>query len=366
MFVDPSRAVGVSLSLAGVLTLLVGTYLLFTGVAAIGFARARRLASPPAPAEWPLVTVVIPPQASTDAVLSVLQDCEYPADKLDILLFSDDPVSSASSEPGELPQIRLLPLSDPGASPADGLLPRVLDTAKGEILLHAPVDGEVSSEWIQSMVRHCRAHPPVVVGPTIIEHEDLFLPRLQALSHLGHIAWRIGGRHVGLPASYPSSHWAARLDWLNAHDNPASVFDAPFAEEPITFSPAPETVVAQPPASSFPTFFQRVVTGFAHTFRAPARSVVAQGISVWLLHTVLLLCGVVAVALPAWRQPTLLALLAKMGGDVLLTLPAAKQYGQRGLFRSLVPTELLLVITLPFAGLWALLRPPGTPKVDAL
>jgi hypothetical protein len=62
----------------------------------------------------------------------------------------------------------------------------------------------------------------------------------------------------------------------------------------------------------------------------------------------------VAIILPAWRQPTLLALVGKMGADVLLTLPAAKLYGQRDLLRSIVSTVLMQVVALPLAGLWAL------------
>ncbi|MFB6278685.1 MAG: hypothetical protein ABEK75_04220, partial [Salinibacter sp.] len=92
----------------------------------------------------------------------------------------------------------------------------------------------------------------------------------------------------------------------------------------------------------------------ARSSRDPSWIVRGQAAGLWLLHATLLACSVVAVARPAWRQPTLLALVGKMGADVLLTLPAAKLYGQRDLLRSIVSTVLVQVVALPFAGLWAL------------
>jgi len=95
-------------------------------------------------------------------------------------------------------------------------------------------------------------------------------------------------------------------------------------------------------------------------FRSSSWLVRAQGIGLWLLHSVLLACALVAVAVPAWRQPTLLALVATMGANVVLALPAAKHYGQRGLLRSVVPTVLMLVLALPVAGLWAVTLPSSS------
>jgi hypothetical protein len=40
-----------------------------------------------------------------------------------------------------------------------------------------------------------------------------------------------------------------------------------------------------------------------------------------------------------------------MGADLLLTLPAARHFGQGRLLRSAVPTELLLLLAVPIAGL---------------
>jgi len=293
----------------------------------------------------------------------MLEACDYPADRLDILVFSDEPRASHSSKEGTAPSVRTLPLSETPSGPFPVPLERVLSTAEGEVLLNMPADGEVSSEWIRSMVRHCTAQTPVVVGPTVIEHEDLFLPRLQALSHLGRLAWTAGSFQFPLPVSCPTSNWAARFDWLTHHDDPASFWERTFDHGPLQFTPDKEAVLARSPAATFEDVFQRLADGFKRTFRASNSSVQAQGIGLWLLHTVLLGGGVVAVALPAWRQPTLLALVALMLTNVVLALPAAKHYGQRGLLRSIVPGELMLVFTLPIAGVWALVA--SFPEVES-
>jgi hypothetical protein len=293
----------------------------------------------------------------------MLEACDYPADRLDILVFSDEPRASHSSKEGTAPSVRTLPLSETPSGPFPVPLERVLSTAEGEVLLNMPADGEVSSEWIRSMVRRCTAQTPVVVGPTVIEHEDLFLPRLQALSHLGRLALTAGLSHVGIPSPVEASNRAARVD----PSPPDSAKDAATGHArgvlPPAVNPEADAVVARPPVSSFEALLRRLAQGFRRTLHSSSWLVRGQGIGLWLLHSVLLTCSVVAVAVPAWRQPTLLALVALMLTNVVLALPAAKHYGQRGLLRSIVPGELMLVLTVPIAGLCALMSrnsPPGS------
>ena len=115
--------------------------------------------------------------------------------------------------------------------------------------------------------------------------------------------------------------------------------------------------MARSAVNSFESFLERLAQELRRTAQSHSWLTWVQGVGLWLVHSVLFACALVAIAVPAWRQPTLLALVAKMGADVILTLPAAKHYGQRGLFRSLVPTELMLVLALPVAGLWAVTFP---------
>jgi hypothetical protein len=135
---------------------------------------------------------------------------------------------------------------------------------------------------------------------------------------------------------------------------------------PAAFNPDPEALVTRPPASSFGDLLRRQAEWFGQSARSSSRLVQAAAVGLWVLHAALLVCCVVALAQPAWRQPTLLALLGKMGADVVLVLPAATHYGQRGLLRSLVPAVLMGVLSIPLAGLQALtgLLSPSTPADD--
>lgn len=306
-----------------VLIVLVGAYVILAGVASLGFVLARRQNPPPAPSEWPPVSVVVPAVENPDNdPIEQIQECDYPADRLELLLPSDDP--------------------------------------DGEIVLTAPAGGIPDSEWIRSMARGCTPDTPVVVGPTVVEHEGLFLPRLQALSHLGRLALTAGASHLGLPSPAEASNWAIRIDARSPDETSA---ERPREDAP-EFNLSPEALVARPPVESFEALLRRLAGGFRDVFRSSSWLVRGQGIGLWLLHSVLLACALVAVAVPAWRQPTLLTLVATMGANVVLALPAAKYYGQRGLLRSVVPTVLMLVLALPLAGLWALIGPERSSDSD--
>jgi hypothetical protein len=216
------------------------------------------------------------------------------------------------------------------------------------------------------MVRHCAADTPMVVGPTVVEHEDLFLPRLQSLQHLGRQALVGGLLHFGLPVGAGLQNRAVRPDALPSEQG----IDDPLRPAPPSasalYAPDPDATVHQSPVSSFVEYIRGQARRLSRSFQGSSRTVQGRAIGLWLLHAVLLACSVVAVALPAWRQPTLLALVGKMGADVLLTLPPAKLYGQRGLLRSIVPSELVLVLAVPVAGLWALVAsfPESPPELS--
>lgn len=341
-----------------VLILVVAPYVLLTGAASMGFIAALRRPSPTDPASWPTVFVVpLDTESTTDDIRQTLQDCDYPSDRVEIV--------DSAVVPEEFPSnvddiLEDLPPSVE-ASPMPGH--QALETVEGGIILLLPPGGTVSSQWIRSMVRHCTAEAPIVVGPSIVEHGDLFLPRLQGLQHLSRLAFTGGLSFFGLPTRFGTSNWAVRSEVLRTNvqdDGPErqSQNGLLATDAPVVFNPDEEAVVASPPVSSFFEYLRRQARYFCQTRRASSWIVRGQAAGLWLVHAVLLACSIAAVALPAWRQPALLALLGKMGADVLLTLPAAKQYGQRGLFRSLVPTELMLVLALPLAGLWSLWSVP--------
>jgi ABC-type glycerol-3-phosphate transport system permease component len=352
------------------LILLVGIYVVLAGIAVVGFIMARRQEPPPDPPEWPSVSVVVPAYENPDhEAVQQIQACTYPTDRLEILVPA--PGSAEDSSRGdERATVRRIPVSDQtSGAPASTRVSEGIEAAEGEVVLSVPTEGTVPSGWIRSMVRRCTPDTPVVVGPTIVAHEGLFLPRLQALSHLGRLAFTAGLSHVGMPSPVEASNRAARVDASppdSANDAATGHIRGAF---PPTINPEAEAVVARPPVSSFEAFLRRLAQGFRRTLHSASWLVWGQGIGLWLLHSVLLACSLVAVSLPAWRQPTLLALLALMLTNVVLALPVAKHYGQRGLLRSVVPTVLMLVLALPLAGLWALVNhagdstpapPPGT------
>jgi hypothetical protein len=207
------------------------------------------------------------------------------------------------------------------------------------------------------MVRRCSAETPVVVGPARIEHDDLFLPRLQALQHLTRLAWMGGGRRLGLPTAVAPASLALWADAIPA-DAPSTTAPAQFPAllDSAAFNPEEKALVTRDPVASFEGLLQRLADWYRKAVRS-SWTKTAQAVGLWSVHATLLACGAAAVALPAWRQPTLIALVAKMGADAFLALPAATQYDQRDLFRSLVPAELMLVLAYPLAGLWALASP---------
>ncbi|MCS4050083.1 hypothetical protein [Salinibacter ruber] len=307
--------------LVAILSGLVAAYALLAGAAALGFLAARRGSPPSAPAEWPSVTLVPVRDEDAGRLRDAVQSCAYPTDRIAV------------------------------ARP-DGPVP-------GDVTLTLPAAADAPPTWPRSMVRQSRADAPVVMGPTLVEHDDLFLPRLEALQHLGRLTLLGGAAQLGLPLGPGTANRAldAKSRAPGSTSPEASVPPAPLAPAAAAFNSEPEAAVTRPPADSFVDLLRNQAEWFRQAIRAPSRFVQAQAVGLWLVHAALLACCAAALALPAWRQPTLLALLGKMGADVVLTLPAASHFGQRQLLRSTVATVLMLVLSIPLAGGWALVAP---------
>lgn len=251
----------------------------------------------------------------------------------------------ASSDPPPENVPDAVRLHTPPAAPED-----TADTQpEDSVLVTAPASDARTAAHLRSMVGACSAQTPVVVGPTVIRHEDRFVARLHALQHLGRLAATPAALRVGLSSVPDPSNRAVHGGGAQPRTNAAG-------HAPSAFNADAGAVVARTPARSVGALLQRQAQWLRRAWDAD-RLDRGAAVGLWGLHTFLLVCGLVAVAVPTWRQPTLLALLGKMGADVGLALPAAKHYGQRGLLRSLVPAELMLVLTLPMAGLRALFGP---------
>lgn len=340
----------------GFLVILVGLYVVLAGAAWMGFLWARQEMEPTAPSTWPVVSVVVPVCVEhPEATLKTLRACDYPPERLDVVLLHSSTGTPSLGEEDEDMSVRFVSVETRDED--ERTLERGLDAARGEVVLRVPPNGTLSSRWVRAMVQYCTDGTPIVVGPTVVEHDDRFLPRLQALQHLGHQAFSGGLSHLGLPLGPGTKNRAVCLKRLSSQEARVESPQIAPTDSAALYAPNPDTIVHQSPVSSFTEYVQAQARWFGRSFQFPSRIIQGRAVGLWLLHAVLLACSVVAIGLPAWRQPTLLALVGKMGADVVLTLPAAKLYGQRGLLRSIVPTELMQVLSIPLAGLWALRRP---------
>lgn len=231
-----------------------------------------------------------------------------------------------------------------------------VEAATGDVILIPGAESPGGRDWIHTMSAHCTPESPVAAGPTIVEHNDHFLPRLEALQNIGCIALFSGLTSGPPPPSRNCLNVAVRREAVN-RNRPADWSEpsrlAPGTDGSAQFVDDPRAALPCPPAGSFDVYFSRFVELVKNGFQSLAASGKLVGLALLATHAVLLASCVVAVAHPAWRQPTLLALLGKMGADGFLLAPAARHYNERGLLRSFVPSELLLVAVVPFAGLFA-------------
>jgi cellulose synthase/poly-beta-1,6-N-acetylglucosamine synthase-like glycosyltransferase len=346
------------------------------GAAALGFVRVRRRPEPPDPDPWPSVSVIVPARNEADDIetcLESLRACDYPADRYEIIVvddFSTDGTAArvkarqpAGHAPADEKRVRLVEMD--GAGDRSGphkpaAVARGVAAAEGEVILTTDADCRVPPGWVRSMVKRCTPETPFVAGPVTYDHNDLFLPRLQALELMGLVAYGAGTLGIRLPTFCNSANVAYRRDVIDARENAPNgaaqdelllQHVAYGTDRDVVFNPDPAACVTTDPTSSFSAYLEQQARwahmGLRYPFAIPRVLVVG----LWLTHAVLLLAAAVALAVPAWRQPTLLAFLGKMGADALLTVPSARHFGQRGLLRSAVPTELLLLIAVPIVGL---------------
>ena len=352
VFLDDGRLL-VSTSVLLLLSAIVGVYILCVVGAAVTFFRAQHLADAPDGVESPFVSVVVPVRSS-DAplgnLLDTLRASDYPANRYEVLVVSPDETvrplldRSTSSNGDHEPSLHLVETGS--RTPPDAKSEYIADQASGDVLVTLPPEASLSPNWLPTVAAHAPPRAIRLAPPVTYAHNDRFLPRLQALEQIGQTAARVGiqnARHS------PSKRAPAGLSRA-AEAAPASVAS----------TAAPEAQVHRPPpAATLGQYVETTAERFLDAFRHSGPIQKFAAALYWLTHTSLLVAGAMAVALPAWRQPVLLAFLAKMGGDLILAVPAARHFGQRGLLRSIVPTELFLVLAVPAGGLlgaWTRLR----------
>jgi cellulose synthase/poly-beta-1,6-N-acetylglucosamine synthase-like glycosyltransferase len=359
------------------LGVIVGAYILQVSAAALGFLRVQRQPRPPAPDVWPSVSIVVPARNEADGIaqcLDSLRACNYPEDRYEIIIVDDGsrdgtaarvqarpPVAAGAAR--ESPQVELVERSTQEASPAGhkpAAVAEGIEAASGDVILTTDADCTVEPGWIRSMVRRCTPDTPFVAGPVAYEHNERVLSRLQALELSGLVAYGAGTLGLGLPTFCNSANVAFRRNIIDAGpDMPdGAAQDELFlqhvaydTDRTVTFNPDPEALVTTTPVASIGAYLRQQARWAHMGLRYPYQRPRALVVGLWLAHVVLLAACATAVGLASWRQPVLVALLGKMGADALLTAPAAAHFGQRGLLRSTVPTELFLLVTVPLIGI---------------
>lgn len=362
--------------LLALLLAIMAPYILQMGAAAGGFVRILQAASPPEPDRWPSVSVIVPArneENDIDACLASLRDCDYPDDKLEIIVVDDfstdgtvervraqQPAGVPAPDPGPVRLVEMERAMAQNGNHKPAAVETGIQAADGEVILTTDADCTVPETWIRSMVRRCTPDTPFVAGPVAYEHNDLFLPRLQALELTGLVAYGAGTLGLRLPTFCNSANVAYRRDVIEsrldapngaAQDELLLQHVAYETDRSVTFNPESDALVTTEPAPSFAAYLQQQARWAHMGLRYPFAVPRAMVVSLWAAHTVLFLACAAALALPAWRETVLLVLLGKMGIDTVLTVPAARQFEERGLLRSAVPTELLLLFAVPLVGI---------------
>ncbi|MFB6250059.1 MAG: glycosyltransferase [Salinibacter sp.] len=352
---------------------LLATYVAQMILAAVGFARVRRRPVPEAPSPWPTVSVVVPARNEADGIdacLDSLRAVEYPSDRLEIIVVDDcstdgtpeqvrarQPAGRAATAPVRLIEMAALEDAHGGRKPA--AVARGVAAATGDVILTTDADCTVPPAWVRSMVQRCTPETPFVAGPVGYDHGDRFLPRLQALELIGLVAYGAGTIGVGLPTFCNSANVAYRRDVVAARetapdgaarDEMLLQYVAYDTDRTVAFNPDPEATVRTTPPDTLLGYLQQQARWAHMGLRYPFPLPRALVVGLWAVHTALFLACAAALALPTWRDPALLLLLGKMGADALLAVPAARHFGARGLSRSAVPTELLLLVAVPVIG----------------
>jgi len=356
------------------LSAAVAFYMGVLGAAALGLVRGRHRSPPDPPPSWPSLSVRVVGSDTAerlDECLASLRACDYPNDRYDIVVPTareGTGLQSFSKADGS-PSVHVRP---PSGSAADRPSSAATAPTRGDICVTIHADCTVPPGWLQALARRCTPETPVVAGPVVYEHDDLFWPRLQALEQVGFTAFGAGLQALGLStigastnvARYHGSARSPNAEKERRPGAPADLLRSHTSPENLVVALDRDARVTVPPSPSFEAYLRRRARALRTLFSsAAAPPLLATGV-LWGTHVVLLLGAGVALGTPAWRQPVLLGLVAKMGADTVLALPSARRLGQRGLLRSLVPTELLLVVAVPLAGALALADTIGA--IDAV
>ena len=352
------------------------------GMAALAYGRmrsARALSDHSCPRQ---ISVVVPARNEADAItdcLDALRNQTLPDDtELEIIVVDDQSndatfiraqrrlrtaVPAGADDPPEPPTHQVQRLPDAWGAGKEAAVAYGAEQATGTVVLVVDADCTPGPHWAAAMARACTADTPLVCGPVRYDiDQKRWLERFQALEFLGLNAYGAGTAGLGYPTICNGGNMAMHRSLIDAlpdeqvaahlaADELLVQHVAYQTDRQVRYLWHPEACVATAPADSWRAFWQQRKR-WAHAMRSYQTVPWLFSVSIFLVHMALIVaCGIGLSDPNAMSQPAVAGLLAKMGADLLLVLPASHTVGHRDLMRSYVSTSLLQVVYVVGAGL---------------
>lgn len=352
------------------------------GMAALAYGRMRSARALPDRSLPRCISVVVPARNEADAItdcLDALHDQTLPSNTtLEIIVVDDQSsdatfiraqrhlraaVSAGADDLPKTPAHQVHRLPDAWGAGKEAAVAYGADRATGAVVLVVDADCTPGTDWAATMARACTPDTPLVCGPVRYAiHKERWLERFQALEFLGLNAYGAGTAGLGYPTICNGGNMAMHCSLIDALPN-EHVRAHLAADELLVQHVAYRTnrqvrylwhqdaSVTTDPAPTWTAFWQQRKR-WAHAMRSYQTVPWLFSVGIFVVHMVLLIaCGIGLSDPNALSQPAVAGLLAKMGGDLLLVLPASHTVRHRDLMRSYVPTSLLQLVYVVGAGL---------------
>ncbi len=351
------------------------------GMAALAYGRTRSARTLPDRTLPNRLSVVVPARNEANAItdcLDALQNQALPAHTTLEIIVVDDQSNDATRvraqrslrtaivEGGDeaadpVHQVHTLP--DAWGAGKEAAVAYGAEQATGTVVLVLDADCVPPPLWAATLARACTVETPVACGPVRYDVDpERWMQRFQALEFLGLNAYGAGTAGLGWPticnggnmavhrsliAALPEEQIATHL----AADELLLQHVAYQTDGSVRYVWHNEACVTTAPAPSWTAFWQQRKR-WAHATRSYHAVPWLCTLGIFVAHAVLLgVCLVGATDPDALSQPAVAGLLAKMGADLLLLLPASHTVGHRDLMRSYIPASLLQLGYVVGAGL---------------
>lgn len=327
--------------------------------------RLRRLKSPPPPATWPSVSVIVPlrnEEAHAAATLNALAQQDYPG-FLQFLLVDDRSTDATGAiieaQAATDKRFRALHIpidAESVPSPKKRALAAGFAAAQGEVLMTTDADCLPSPQWVRSLASRFTGAVGIVQGPKRIQGRGRWLHVYQEQEVFGLVSIEAATFALGHPmmASAPSLAYLRALyeqvGGFSGIENTVSGDDDLLVRKMIavpgievTYAPVTEACVSTGPVDQFwPMVLQRArwASNGAHYEQ---KGFVALLIGLYLFYCWLLFSPVLALlgVIPWWASLGSWAVKLLFNG-IFLKLSAGV-LGQKRVLRRLIPCELLHV-----------------------